>query len=40
VKSARVRQEQWQHGAAGAVAYMFHKKGDIIIAKSAAKEDI
>ena len=25
--------------AAGAVAYMFHKKGDIIIAKSAAKED-
>ena len=26
-------------GAAGSVAYMFHKKGDIIIAKSAAKED-
>ena len=25
--------------SAGAVAYMFHKKGDIIIAKSAAKED-
>src|ERR1700704_3034216 len=25
--------------AAGAVAYMFHKKGDIIIPKSAAKED-
>ncbi len=25
--------------AAGAVAYLFHKKGDIIIAKSAAKED-
>ena len=26
-------------GAAGSVAYMFHKKGDIVIAKSAAKED-
>src|SRR5499427_8674653 len=26
-------------GNAGSVAYMFHKKGDIIIAKSAAKED-
>ena len=26
-------------GAAGSVAYMFHKKGDIIIPKSAAKED-
>jgi YebC/PmpR family DNA-binding regulatory protein len=25
--------------AAGAVAYLFHKKGDIIIAKAAAKED-
>jgi len=25
--------------SAGAVAYMFHKKGEIIIAKSAAKED-
>ena len=25
--------------SAGAVAYMFHKKGDIIIPKSAAKED-
>ena len=25
--------------AAGAVAYMFHKKGDIVIAKSAASED-
>src|SRR5499425_2217451 len=25
--------------AAGAVAYMFHKKGDIVIPKSAAKED-
>ena len=25
--------------SAGAVAYMFHKKGDIIITKSAAKED-
>jgi YebC/PmpR family DNA-binding regulatory protein len=25
--------------AAGAVAYMFHKKGDIIVPKSAAKED-
>jgi YebC/PmpR family DNA-binding regulatory protein len=25
--------------SAGAVAYMFHKKGDIVIAKSAAKED-
>jgi YebC/PmpR family DNA-binding regulatory protein len=25
--------------SAGAVAYLFHKKGDIIIAKSAAKED-
>jgi YebC/PmpR family DNA-binding regulatory protein len=25
--------------AAGSVSYMFHKKGDIIIAKSAAKED-
>jgi YebC/PmpR family DNA-binding regulatory protein len=25
--------------AAGAVAYLFHKKGDIIIAKTAAKED-
>jgi len=25
--------------AAGSVAYMFHKKGDIIIPKSAAKED-
>jgi YebC/PmpR family DNA-binding regulatory protein len=25
--------------SAGAVAYMFHKKGDILIAKSAAKED-
>src|ERR1700690_854360 len=26
-------------GAAGSVPYMFHKKGDIVIAKSAAKED-
>ncbi|MGA2688193.1 MAG: YebC/PmpR family DNA-binding transcriptional regulator, partial [Candidatus Korobacteraceae bacterium] len=26
-------------GEAGSVAWMFHKKGDIIIAKSAAKED-
>ena len=26
-------------GAAGSVAYMFHKKGDIVIPKSAAKED-
>src|SRR5262249_49640715 len=26
-------------GAAGSVAYMFHKKGDIVISKSAAKED-
>src|SRR5215831_5467731 len=26
-------------GNAGSVAYMFHKKGDIIISKSAAKED-
>jgi YebC/PmpR family DNA-binding regulatory protein len=25
--------------AAGAVAYLFHKKGDIVIAKTAAKED-
>jgi transcriptional/translational regulatory protein YebC/TACO1 len=25
--------------SAGAVAYMFHKKGDILIAKSTAKED-
>ena len=25
--------------AAGAVAYMFHKKGDIVVAKSAASED-
>ena len=25
--------------SAGAVAYMFHKKGDIVVAKSAAKED-
>jgi transcriptional/translational regulatory protein YebC/TACO1 len=25
--------------SAGAVAYMFHKKGDIVIPKSAAKED-
>src|SRR5258705_529077 len=24
---------------AGAVSYMFHKKGDILVAKSAAKED-
>src|SRR6185369_11725142 len=26
-------------GSAGSVAYMFHKKGDIVIPKSAAKED-
>ena len=26
-------------GSAGSVAYMFNKKGDIIISKSAAKED-
>src|ERR1700754_3470881 len=26
-------------GEAGSVAWMFHKKGDIVIAKSAAKED-
>src|SRR5437763_2161770 len=26
-------------GAAGSVAYMFHKKGDIVVPKSAAKED-
>jgi len=26
-------------GAAGSVAYMFHKKGDIIVSKSAAQED-
>ena len=26
-------------GSAGSVAYLFHKKGDIVIAKAAAKED-